>query len=304
MNDAVTAGIVQAFARGLLTSTSLLANAPAAARAIAAWKQLDRERASGRLASLAARGRLDDDGSPFDLGVHLNLSQGRPLTGARYPTELLDDRGRFPGIGRLFWAWRRGAERHREAVSNELAAQVCFLVEHGLQPTHLNGHQYVELLPGMADLILRLCDQFAISVVRVALEQRLVRTTLLSGLGQPGNFGMALVKRHFATEFRDRMRRAKRPHPDAFFGTAHAGRVDLPRLRSFLSGGVAARVVEVGLHPGAPPSDMTVVEADSGWRDPLAALRPNELELLTSGALVAELEQHGWRLGRLAELGN
>ena len=302
MNAAVTAGILQAFSSGLLTSTSVLANAPACEQALAGWKQLETDREAGRLPSQTARERLDDCGAPFDLGIHLNLTQGEPLTGSRYPAELLDEQGRFSGIGRLFWQWRRGASRYRDAVWNELAAQVAVLVDHDLPPTHLNGHQYVELLPGLAKIVLRLCDRFAIPSVRVAHEERLLQTTLRHG-GQVTNWMLAQVKRHFASDFRDRIRRADLPHADAFFGTSHAGRVDLPTLKMFLAEPVAGKFVEIGLHPGTIPSGPDSSETVSGWGDPLANVRPNELHLLTSDALVQFLESHGWRLGRLSSLG-
>ena len=90
MNRAISEGILRGFREGLLTSTSLLANAPDAGRALQQWKGLLAEHAAGRLPSAAARRRLDDPDRPFDLGVHLNLTQGRPLSGSRYPAELLD----------------------------------------------------------------------------------------------------------------------------------------------------------------------------------------------------------------------
>ncbi|MBI5759965.1 MAG: ChbG/HpnK family deacetylase [Planctomycetales bacterium] len=303
MNVAVTAGILQAFSAGLLTSTSLLANAPACEQALTGWKTLEADREAGRLSSQAARERLDDCGSPFDLGIHLNLTQGEPLTGSRYPAELLDEQGRFPGIGRLFWRWRRGASRYRDAVWNELAAQVAVLVDHDLPPTHLNGHQYVELLPGLAEIVLRLCEKFAIPTVRVAREERLVQTTLLRG-GQVTNWLLAHVKRHFASGFHDRMRSVALPHADAFFGTSHAGRIDFPTLKIFLAEPNAGKFVEIGLHPGTISSAIDSRAAVSGWGDPLADVRPNELNLLTSDALIQFLESHGWRLGRLSSLGH
>lgn len=302
MNAAVTAGILQAFSSGLLTSTSVLANAPACEHALAGWKTLETDRKAGRLPSQAVRERLDDPGSPFDLGIHLNLTQGRPLTGLRYPAELLDKQGRFPGIGRLFWKWRRDASRYHEAVWNELAAQVEVLVDHDLFPTHLNGHQYVELLPGLADIVLRLCERFAIPAVRVAREERLLQTTLLRG-GHVTNWLLARVKRHFANSFRDRIHRSGLSHADAFFGTSHAGRVDLPMVNTFLAEPVARKIVEIGLHPGATPSGNDTDDIAAGWGDPLAGIRPNELDLLTSDGLIQFLESHGWRLGRLSCLG-
>ena len=107
MNPAVTAGIFQGFEQGLLTSTSLLSNAPDAARALDGWRQLESRREQGSLASRAPRERLHDPAQPFDLGIHLNLTQGRPLTGPRYPAELLAADGRFPGVFGLFNRLRR-----------------------------------------------------------------------------------------------------------------------------------------------------------------------------------------------------
>ena len=98
MNRAVSDGILHGFRHGLLTSTSLLANAPDAARALSHWKELLADQAAGRLPSAEVRRRLGDPDCPFDLGVHLNLTQGRPLGGDRYPAELLDPQGRFPGV--------------------------------------------------------------------------------------------------------------------------------------------------------------------------------------------------------------
>ena len=53
MNRAVTDGIIRGFTHGLLTSTSLLANAPDASQALKAWRQLELQRAAGRLPSSA-----------------------------------------------------------------------------------------------------------------------------------------------------------------------------------------------------------------------------------------------------------
>jgi predicted glycoside hydrolase/deacetylase ChbG (UPF0249 family) len=81
MNEAVHSGILRAFSFGLLTSTSVLANGPAAADALCSWKGLSANHMAAGLPSTAARRRLGDRERPFDLGVHLNLTQGRPLSG-------------------------------------------------------------------------------------------------------------------------------------------------------------------------------------------------------------------------------
>ena len=86
MNRAVTDGILRGIEHGLITGTSLLANAPDATRAIREWQRLQQAREVGRLPSAAIRRELDEPETPFELGIHINLTQGRPLTSG-YPTE-------------------------------------------------------------------------------------------------------------------------------------------------------------------------------------------------------------------------
>ena len=89
-------------------------------------------------------------------------------------------------------------------------------------------------------------------------------------------------------------------HPAVFFGTAHAGRIDLRLLGQFLAAAGANRLVEIALHPGEAAEGVAPGERAAGWLDPLAACRPNELRMLSSAELAAYLESAGWRLGRLA----
>jgi hypothetical protein len=88
-------------------------------------------------------------------------------------------------------------------------------------------------------------------------------------------------------------------HPAAFFGTAHAGRIDLRLLGRFLDSGRAYRLVEVALHPGEASEGAAPEDRAVGWHDPLAGWRPAELRMLVSAELPGYLESAGWRLGRL-----
>jgi chitin disaccharide deacetylase len=299
MNRAVSEGILRGFREGLLTSTSLLANAPDAAWALDRWKGLEEERAAGQLGSAAARRRLGDPDCPFDLGVHLNLTQGRPLTGGRYPAELLDREGRFPGVFAVFTRLRRSGGRFRDAMRAELEQQVQFVCDRGLRPTHLNGHQYIEMMPAIATAVLEIVEQFGIRAVRAAWEPSLFRTTVLSGR-HIAKWPLACVKRRFGGRFRTLIDARGIAHSDAFFGTAHAGAIDLRLLGLFLAGGRKHRLIEVAVHPGEAAAAISATEEADGWHDPLAAARPGELQMLTSLELIALVESAGWQLARLA----
>jgi len=301
MNRGVTDGIMQGFRRGLLTSTSLLSNAPDAARALQLWKELIDDQAAARLPLHSPRSRLEDPFNRFDLGVHLNLTQGRPLSGRNYPGELLDEAGRFPGVFALFSRLKRHGVRLCRQIQTELARQVEFLLDQGLQPTHLNGHQYIEMIPVVAEFIPQLLSRYDIHVVRVAEEQSLLRSTLLRSFS-PREWLLARIKQIFAKRFHRRMDQLEVRYPGCFYGTAHAGKIDMPLIRLFLDDRQPSCPVEIGLHPASETTtDQTGDDAD-GWTDPLASSRPNELRLLTSPELAEYLETHHYRLGRLSEL--
>jgi predicted glycoside hydrolase/deacetylase ChbG (UPF0249 family) len=317
MNPAVSDGILDGFQRGLLTSTSILSNAPDAARALAAWKRLGEQRRGGCLPSSPRRRRLRDPEQDFDLGVHLNLTQGRPLGGERFPAELLDGAGRLPGIAVLFRRLCRHGRRFAAALEEELRRQIEFVLDHGHRPAHLSGHQYVEFVPLVGRIVPSLLMRYRIPAVRVAVE-----TNWLRSLGRPG-IGLSRwlagsVRWFYARRFRAgvaaaAVRSRKRPGvegdavaglswPDAFFGSLSGGRVELRQIRSFLAAARRFRSAEIVLHPGRPPEGPAGCEADA-WADPWAERRPRELRLLLSDELAECLEHASVRLGRMALAG-
>jgi hypothetical protein len=297
LSPAVSEGIRAGFERGLLTSTSVLSNAPDAARALGAWKSLAEARRGGGLPSSPRRRRLDDPGQDFDLGVHLNLTQGRPLSGDRFPEELLDTAGRLPGIGRLARRLWTAGRRFAKAVEDELRRQIEFVLDHGRQPAHLNGHEYVELLPAVGPIVASLAAHFRIPAVRVAAETAWLGSLVRCGVA-PRRWLIGGVKRSLARPLRRRLAAAGVHWPDAFFGGMSAGRVNLRQVRSFLAAAKRARLVEIVLHPGQSPAPGPLLP--DGWCDAWADRRPEELRLVLSDELADVLDQAGCRLGRMA----
>ncbi len=300
MNRAVSDGILQGFREGLLTSTAVLANAPDAHRALGEWNILVQECGAGQLPSASLRRALGDPPQPFDLGVHLNLTQGRPLLGDRYPAELLDRNGRFPGPMALFSRLKRRGGQCRAAILEELSAQVQVLRDHGLSATHLNGHHYVELMPGVSEVIPELLGRFGIRVVRVAAERSLVRSAILNGLAWR-RWLLARLKQVYARRFHSQVERLAIHHPDTYYGTAHAGSIDMRAMRVFLDSPPSLRLVEIGMHP-ALAGPATADDAADGWHDPLSLQRAAELQLLLSDELAEQLRMRQRRLGRLGDL--
>ncbi len=133
-------GILEAFQYGIVTNASLLANGPSFDTAV--------------IKAMAA-------GLP--VGVHLNLSDGRTLTGPI--TGLTDAQGNLPGK-----TWLR---RHLDfdgcnltAIRAELSAQIAQVLQAGLQPDHLDGHQHCQIYPHLTAMIIELAREYGIPALR------------------------------------------------------------------------------------------------------------------------------------------
>src|SRR4029453_13174061 len=126
--------------------------------------------------------------------------------GSHFPSALLEADGRFLGVFRLFPRLLSIGTRFRRAVRDELCSQIERLLDRGIAPTHLNGHQYVELFPVVTGIIPELLEGYSIGAVRVAWEPGLTRTTLRQRF-EPAQWALAQTKRLFAFDFLLRMRR-------------------------------------------------------------------------------------------------
>jgi predicted glycoside hydrolase/deacetylase ChbG (UPF0249 family) len=123
LSSGVVEGIAEGHETGIVTSTSLMVNAPAAE---AAFEE------ARRLPSLA-------------VGLHFVLTFGRPLGPPEPLSRLLDEDGTFR---------KKESGAHEIArpdeVREELRAQLrAFEKGVGRPPTHIDGHHHVHLHPGI-----------------------------------------------------------------------------------------------------------------------------------------------------------
>jgi chitin disaccharide deacetylase len=166
LTDGVSRGILRAHREGLVTSTTVLASLPAHA-------ELDD--AAGESAGLG-------------LGLHFNLTLGRPVSPPETVGSLVDAEGRF---GRDLAALQERARP--DEVRRECEAQIeAFARRFGRGPTHLDSHHHAHRVPRVMD-----------AVVDVVLAARLPLRSQDSG-------------------FRDGLRRRGIVTTDSFVGDAQA----------------------------------------------------------------------------------
>jgi predicted glycoside hydrolase/deacetylase ChbG (UPF0249 family) len=222
ISEAVNNGIVAAHDRGIVTSTSLMATGDAFEHAVA-----------------LARSRPG-----LAVGVHLVLTEHRPLLGAAAVPSLSWPSGAFvPHLKDLLGPVLRGRVSLAEARA-ELEAQVRRVRDAGISIGHLDGHQHVHVLPGIARIVAELAATHGIAAVRYPAEP--VRGYMLRDARSLRRIAEQMALRAFCSA--SPLKRLRRS--DAFVGFYFGGRLDEPNLRTLLKELPAAGTVELMCHPG------------------------------------------------------
>jgi hopanoid biosynthesis associated protein HpnK len=268
----VNRGIVEAFRNGIVTSTSLLANGAAFA--------------GGVEMARAAAG--------LGVGVHLNLTDGAPVADRESVTSLLNEQGEFAGGPESLLLRRASRGLLLHEVENEWDAQIQKVRDAGIEPTHLDGHKHVHMLPGLFEIALRLAKRHGIGAIRVSLEESSLRTALSSGAKQRAGVVMkqgvqARGLKLLARDAREQAERAGIATADYFCGIAQTGELTREGVTTFLKS-LPEGATELMCHPG---------HADTALQNTATRLqdsRQTELEILTDTAIRNLVASQGIRL--------
>ena len=270
--EGVNRGIAEAHRNGIVTSASLLANGAAFASGV----------------------ELARTTPALGVGVHLNLSDGEPVAERELVTTLLNDRGELAGRPEslLLRLARRGVLLNE--IEQEWDAQIQKVRDVGIEPTHLDGHRHVQMLPGLFEIALRLAKRHGIAAVRISHEESSLRAALSSGANQKGTVVMrqgvqARGLKMLAPDAREQAERAGIAAADYFCGIAPTGeltRAGVLRLLEILPEGTT----ELMCHPGYVDAEL----AKSATR--LQASRQTELEILSDTQVRNLVASQGIRL--------
>jgi predicted glycoside hydrolase/deacetylase ChbG (UPF0249 family) len=156
LTPGVSAGILSAHHHGIVTSTTLLATAAIDAEQLAA---------------------LRDSG--LGVGIHVNLTLGRPLSSGR---SLVDSDGRF--VRDPSHAAARADARDVEREVNAQIEKFAYLMRR--EPTHLDTHHHVGLLAPVTDVVLEAARRLGVAVRSQNATAR--ARALTAGLRTPDHF--------------------------------------------------------------------------------------------------------------------
>jgi chitin disaccharide deacetylase len=267
LSHGVSAGILKALTAGRLTAASVLTNGPR-------WP------ASGR--------ELARAGVDADIGLHFNLTLGRPLSSM----PRLAPSGEFPPVSKIVRAaWRR--KLPLDEIRAELERQLDrFEAVMERAPDHLDGHQHVQALPGIREVVFDVLEQRRLAG-KIWLRDSGDRShrILLRG----AHAKKAMIVRGLASGFRVEAKLRGFLTNDGFAGFSdfNVGRSYGEQFSTYLR--ARGRRHLVMCHPGH-------VDADLCAQDPVTVTREQELAFFLSAQFAEMLEARGLTLGRLSKV--
>ena len=269
LHAAVNRGILAAHTEGIVSSTSLMAGGAALDDAVRIAKQCPQ----------------------LGVGVHLTLVGARPVLPVAEVSSLLDESGAFYGSYPLFIKrFLRGKIRLAE-VERELAAQIDRIRMAGIQPSHLDSHQHLHVLPGIGGIVLDLARRFSIRAIRIPAEPVAFIGATPATVGRlAGRGGLTML----ANLFRQHAAAAGIRTSDNFFGMLAGGQLTEPAILAILRR-LPPGDSELMTHPGF--ADESLADAfrwDYQW--------DAERQALTAPAVRALLAERQIRLISFREL--
>ncbi|HEY2353053.1 MAG TPA: ChbG/HpnK family deacetylase [Candidatus Acidoferrum sp.] len=270
--EGVNRGIAEAHRNGIVTSTSLLANGAAFDSAV------ELARATPALG----------------VGVHLNLSDGQPVSEVSTVPSIVNEQGVFAGGPESMLLRIARRNLRMKEVEAEWDRQIQKVKDAGIAPTHLDGHKHIQMLPGMFEIVLRLAKRHGIGAVRVSHEASTLRVALSSG--EPKNLPVVMkqgvqarVLKLLARDARALAERAGIATADYFCGIAQTGELTVDGMKCLLQS-LPEGTTEMMCHPGYMDEDLE--KSPTRLQDS----REVEVSILTSAEIRNLVASQGIRL--------
>jgi predicted glycoside hydrolase/deacetylase ChbG (UPF0249 family) len=279
LTSGVNRGIAEAHAKGIVTSSTLMANGPTFSQAIEIARALP----------------------DLAIGCHVTLVDGTPLTGPEKVSSLLSNRrnsglqdARFRTAFGSFAIASALGKLSAEEIEAEAIAQIRKLQNSGIQVSHFDTHKHVHLFPKVLAPILRAAKACGVPAVRnpfgpvrilhlraqPASWKRWTQVGILNSLS--GKFSRAVAKSGLRTT-------------DGTIGVVGTGSMTAELFQLLLKT-IPAGTWEFVCHPGYLDNDLRA----AGTR--LLASRETELQMLTAQTMREFLQRTGIVLASYRDL--
>ena len=234
----INRAIIDSFKKGVVTSTSIMANMNSFSDAV----------------------KLCKKNPELDVGIHLNITTGKPVLNPNQVKSLVYRKGNFlliPTFIKLFL----GAINLDE-VEKEFNAQIKKLISNGIKPTHLDSHHHLfHIFPGILNRTIKLMKIYNIKWLRVPDEELHSNYYNIQFLNK---IGLSF----FSIPVRKKLTKNNLRHTEKFFGLLHEKNVSMKSFKKIINSLSNKGVNELCCHPG--------------YEDVDGLYRKKELKILTS----------------------
>jgi len=256
---AVDEGILRCRHEGILTGASIAVNGDTACAAL-----------------------VEAQAAELNLGVHINLVEGKPISPPDSISTLVDGDGRFWRTAARFFGrcWR--GKINFTHIRREAEAQIRWLLDRGIQPTHIDSHQHIHLWSSVLPLFLELAQKYGIKRIR-----------LPSLPPEPANGNIGCWFKYGALCYLGQMGRAKAARAgitcaDRLWGLMETGAMDRDYLLRMLDH-LPIGTHELICHPSVKSDECGgELWCHRGWEETEALTDPEVKEIITRRGIVLE----------------
>jgi chitin disaccharide deacetylase len=277
----VNRGIAEGHDRGVVSSTTLMANGQAFEDAIALTQ---------------SRPRLG-------VGCHIVLVDGVPLLNKTDVRSLLDS-GHSGRDGTVDPRFREGiagfgarallGRLHADEIEAEATAQIRKLQAAGIAVTHIDSHKHTHLFPRVLRPLLRAAASCGVRAIRNPFE-RIQGSQLAASPSLWKRWTEVGLLRSLARQFREAVQQAGISTPDGTLAIIATGLLN-ERLLRLMVENLPDGTWELVCHPGYDDADLRAVHTR------LRESREQELRILTSSSTRDLLANHGIEIISFREL--
>ncbi len=206
-----------------------------------------------------------------DLGIHLTLVEESSILAKEAIPSLIGKNGRFYKDHRIFFIRYILSLIDLDQIKKEFDAQINRCLVIGLEPSFLNSHQHLHLLPGIRDILIELAKKYKIQYIRTVTEPIGIKG------GMFRKFQLIFL-RLLSKRAKNKIISSGLYCNDFFVGFINAGNLsknDVAYARK-LSQKYPDKLVELGCHPGFIDQNLRPRYASWGnyhWQEEIEILQ-------------------------------
>ncbi len=224
LSDSINKAIIQSFKEGILKSASLLINSKKTQEAV----------------------ELAKKNPQLDLGIHLCLVQGSPVSKHKNIYSLLGSNGYFlkNHFDFLIKLWSGRINLYE--VELEFNEQIKKALEYNLNITHIDTHQHIHLYPSILKILVRLAKKFGIPWIRYPAQ---AHWPALATFGDTRGISKFILINTYKHRIKNILKKNNILYPNYIIGMYNAGTLNNVVLKKMLSLMRGDDITEIIFHP-------------------------------------------------------